>query len=108
MTWIEANCPTCGTVDCAPGVFTLAVCSEKSASYYTFKCPVCGEDIRKHADARVIELLIAEGVQPTQWTVPAEALEAHSGPVITMDDVLDMHLLLQEEDWFSALLQNAE
>jgi hypothetical protein len=108
VTWIEANCPTCGTVDCAPGIFTLAICSDKSSSFYRFQCPVCGDSVQKHADARVIELLVAEGIAPVQWEFPAEMREAHNGPSITMDDVLDMHLLLQRADWFEHLTQHAE
>ncbi len=107
MTWIEANCPTCGTVDCAPTIFTLAICSEKSASYYAFRCPVCSDQVQKHADARVVELLVAEGISPIQWDLPAEIREPHNGAAITMDDVLDMHLLLERADWFDSLIEHA-
>lgn len=107
MTWIEATCPTCGTVDCAPSAFTLAICSDAGSSFYRFTCPMCGALVQKHADARVTELLIAEGVNPIEWHLPAEILEHHQGPVISMDDVLDLHLLLEHEDWFDEFTQTA-
>lgn len=108
MTRIEATCPTCGTVERAPEDFELGVCANvATASWYAFVCPSCEERIQKHADERVIELLIAEGVTPSQWTLPAELLEAHDGPPLSLDDVLDFHLLLERPDWFSDLLQSA-
>ncbi len=105
MTWIEATCPTCGTVECAPADFELGVSSNSTSAYYAFTCPSCGDRVQKHAEQRVVELLIAEGVTVTTWEVPAEALEMHDGPAISIDDVLDMHLLLETEDWFDRVAQ---
>ena len=34
------------------------------------------------------------------WRLPAELQETRSGPVLTPDDLLDFHLLLQTESWF--------
>lgn len=103
MTWIEANCPDCGTIECAIEDFELAVCEEASASYYTFWCPVCETQVQKNAGEEVTELLISEGVTPTLWRIPAEMREPHGGPSFTSDDLLDFHLLLQSDEWFSAL-----
>lgn len=104
MTWIEATCPTCGTVECMPEDFELSVCEdEATASWYAFDCPVCNDRIQKHAEARVIELLIAEGVVPSVWTIPAEAREQHDVRPLTIDDVLDMQIALARPDWFELL-----
>lgn len=103
MTWIEAVCPNCGTVDCALEDFELGVCNHAPASFYAFVCPACEQRIQKPADQRVIELLIAEGVKPHLWELPAEALETHDGPPLTLDDLLDLHLILARSDWFDAL-----
>ena len=100
MTWIEATCTECGTVECSIEDFELAVCNEPHASYYTFWCPVCERQIQKPADERVVELLIAEGINPRLWTLPAELTEPREGPALTNDDLLDFHLLLQKDDWF--------
>lgn len=100
MTTIEATCPSCGTIERTPADFELAVCDDPSASWYAFGCPSCNERIQKHADERVIALLIAEGVAPIRWRLPMELLEGHDGPPITLDDVLDFHLLLEQPGWF--------
>ena len=34
----------------------------------------------------------------------AELLEAHAGPTLTYDDLLDLHLLLERPDWWSRLV----
>ena len=106
MTWIEANCPTCGTVEITPDDMELALCTNHSpASYYSFICPVCADEIQKHAEERVVELLIAEGVAPAYWTLPAEMLEDRNGPPLTIDELLDFHLALEQPGWFEALTQ---
>ena len=108
MTWIEATCPTCGAVEVTPGDIELGICKNHSdASYYRFTCPVCSDNVKKKAEDRVIELLIAEGVRPAHWSLPAEILETHSGPAITSDDVLDFLLLLEQPDWFDGIVEKA-
>jgi hypothetical protein len=37
---------------------------------------------------------------PVPVHVPAEALELHSGPPITHDDLLEFHELLDGDTWF--------
>lgn len=107
MTWIEATCPTCGSVEVTPDDIELGVCTNADASYYSFTCPVCAEHVKKKAEDRVIQLLIAEGVRPRNWTVPAEMLEDRSGPALTSDDVLDFLLELADDEWFSRLVEGA-
>lgn len=103
MTWIEAKCPECGTVECSIEDFELAVCEDPTSSYYTFWCPVCETQVQRPADEKVTELLISEGVTPTLWRIPAEMREPRHGPELTTDDLLDFHILLQRDDWFSTL-----
>lgn len=105
MTKIEATCGTCGTVERTAEDFELAVSDRPGASWYAFVCPECDQRIQKHADERVIELLISEGVKPFRVRFPEEALESHEGPAFTLDDVLDLHMMLQRNDWFESLLQ---
>lgn len=104
MTRVEATCPTCGTVECVVGDLELGVCSFRPASYYAFECPSCSTWVHKAADARVIEILVAEGVRPHHFDLPAEALEHRSeGPAFTEDDVLDLMLVLERPDWYEVL-----
>lgn len=103
-TRVEATCPTCGVVECSLDDLVLGVCSFQPASYYAFECPNCEEWISKAAAAAVIEILVAEGVRPFHFDPPLEVLEHPTdGPPITENDVLDMMILLERDDWFSQL-----
>lgn len=102
MTTIKASCPSCGDVELTPSQVRLVVCSVKAWSYYAFVCTTCLEEIRKPAGRDVVALLISGGVVAEPWTVPAEALEEHSGPVLSYDDVLDFALWLDNADLVAA------
>lgn len=108
MTRVEATCPTCGTIECVVEDLELGVCSFRPASFYAFRCPACTTWVHKPADARVIEILIAEGVKPHLFDLPAEALERPTeGALFTEDDVLDLMLELEAEDWYERLHRTA-
>lgn len=105
MTTIEATCQTCGTVERRPEDFELAICSHEPASWYAFECPKCGERVQKPASEKAVELLIAEGVKPHFWSMPAEMLEVREGPPLTIDDLIELHELLDRPDWFEVLVE---
>lgn len=105
MTTIRATCPTCGEVELTPDDIELRVCTHAPASYYRFDCPLCHEEVQKPADDRVVQLLISGGVAATVWELPGEFQEQRDGAPLTMDDLLDFHLLLTREDWFDSLLK---
>jgi hypothetical protein len=52
----------------------------------------------------VVDLLVSSGVRLQVWRYPAELSEDHAeaGP-INPDDLLDFHLLLQEDGWYDQL-----
>jgi predicted RNA-binding Zn-ribbon protein involved in translation (DUF1610 family) len=105
VTTIRATCPGCGEVELTPDDIELRVCTHAPASYYQFACPLCGDDVQKPADDRVVQLLISGGVTATVWELPEEAREARPGPAFTADDILDFHMLLERQDWFEHLLK---
>lgn len=105
MAKIEVNCPTCGAVLCRGSDFSLRTW-EGTGTYYIFTCPMCGEVVQRLADARTVEILIAEGARPPMRNVPAEFFEAHNGPALTIDDLLDFHELLERPGWFEGLTQS--
>ncbi|MFA5889479.1 MAG: hypothetical protein WDA27_00770 [Actinomycetota bacterium] len=105
MTTIRATCPTCGEVELTPDDILLMVCTQAAASYYQFDCPLCSEEVQKPADDRVVQLLISGGVAATVWDLPGEDHPRFQGPPITLDDLLDFHLLLQEPNWFNHFLE---
>lgn len=82
---------------------TVRVCADDNQGSYCFRCPECGLGVSKDADERVVELLVSSGVHMDVWHVPAELLEEKAGPALTLDDVLDFHLLLEGDNWFGHL-----
>ena len=110
MTTIRATCPTCGEVGLTPDEIELRVDERDSqASFYAFACPSCFGTVRKPADERVVRLLISGGVEvlePAPEGPPARRLfERFEGPTITHDDILDIHALLETENWFDQVAQ---
>jgi hypothetical protein len=97
-TTIRADCRTCGYVNVSPDCLTLFYCTNRpNLSYYTFACPTCEQDNRREATATVIGLLLSgSGCNVDRWEVPPEALEAHDGPPISHDDILDLHQALRD------------
>ena len=98
MTTIKASCPMCGEVELTPADVWLMVCSHAPLSYYAFRCTSCHDEVRKPADDHVVQLLISGGVPAQVWEAPAEALEQHTGPRLSYDDLLDFALQLGMTD----------
>ena len=98
MTTIKASCPTCGEVELTPADVALVVCTSAPLSYYAFHCAGCASEVRKPADDHVVALLVSGGVPAQVWELPAEALEEHTGPQLSYDDLLDFALHLGTTD----------
>lgn len=103
MTTIRASCPACGDVQLQPAELLVRVCADDNQGSYCFSCPDCGFGVAKDASPRIVELLVSTGVRMDVWRLPAELHEAKAGPRLTHDDLLDLHLLLQEDAWFEGL-----
>lgn len=108
MARIRANCPHCGEVELVPDDLELhligAVDDAQPGSTYLFDCPSCFTEVVRDADTRIARLLSVGGVP----TVPRSPSIPHpedppAGPALTVDDLLDLHRLLQRDDWFDLL-----
>lgn len=63
-------CPSCGYAELAAGQLRLVVAGRpggrpgrpRGGSFYSFRCPGCGQSVRRPAGERIVELLIAGGV----------------------------------------------
>lgn len=117
MTTIRATCPDCGEVDLRPTDIQLTVVRADDLpvapeSRYTFTCPTCTEAVAKPADERIARLLTTGGVDVSvvhrdaahRQRAPDHPEQPGDGPALTLDDLLDFHLLLQEPDWFDQLV----
>lgn len=78
----------------------VRVCSDDEQGSYCFRCPSCAQAVAKDASKRIVDLLVSSGVRMEVWRLPAELNEAHVGPPLSPDDLLDFHLMLGEEGWF--------
>jgi hypothetical protein len=103
MTTIKASCPSCGDVVLSPADVRLAVCRVPSLSYYAFVCRECLTEVRKPADDHVISLLVAGGIRPEVWDVPAEVRERRPSTPMGYDELLDFVLKLGATDDLAAL-----
>jgi hypothetical protein len=121
VTRIRASCPSCGEVDLQPMDVTLRVIRRDDGnvgpgSNYRFACPDCEQLVTKPADDRIAQLLTTGGVpvedrehgrtpHPAGRDAvgPAHPEAPPAGPPLTHDDLLDLHLLLEHDDWFEML-----
>lgn len=118
MTRIRASCPSCGEVDLRPSQLTLTIVRDAeggiaSGTSYRFRCPACTHLVAKPADARIADLLRTGGVHAeeaaSEPVAPVDNRPPHpesppGGPALTCDDLLDLHLLLEQPDWFARLV----
>jgi predicted RNA-binding Zn-ribbon protein involved in translation (DUF1610 family) len=104
MTTVRAQCPTCGDVKLQIHDLTVRICTDEvTPAAYRFQCPVCDQTVSRAASARIIDLLVSAGALHELWTRPAEIDARPSGPPLTPDDLLDLHVLLAEDNWFDDL-----
>ncbi len=103
MTTIRAQCPDCGDVQLPIHQLWVRVYEAEGPGSYSFECPTCAQPVSREASARIVGLLVGAGAPHTAWRWPAELAEVHQGSAITPDDLLDFHVLLQDDDWFDAL-----
>jgi predicted RNA-binding Zn-ribbon protein involved in translation (DUF1610 family) len=111
VTRIRATCPSCGEIELRPADVLLRRVLDRSGevldgSSYRFSCPDCTVVVEKPADDRVASLLTTGGVPTEDITPPAEAVlpphpeQPAPGPALTLDDLLDLHLALEDPTWF--------
>ena len=94
---LDAECPRCGLVELERDQVWLVIATEPALSHYAFDCPACQTVVRHHADEDIVEVL-APLLAVETLDVPAEALEAPTGPALTTDDLIDFCLALHALD----------
>ncbi len=112
MTAIRIKCPTCGEVDLSPDELSLYVPSEDRVTY-SFTCPECDRTVERPTTRKTAALLIAAGVEPvttsaaaTETVLPPEDRSPDpEAPPLTLDDLLELHLLLQDDRALAELLR---
>jgi hypothetical protein len=95
---------------------SLEIHDEGDQGRYGFTCPECSADVIKPADRKVVDLLLAIGVktreapnEPGPPSLPAEDQNpCPHAPAFTMDDLIDMHFLLQQDAWLADKLSEGK
>lgn len=110
MPTIRATCGDCGDVELTTADVRVRVCLEDSQGEYLFRCPTCQMSVVKPAEPRIIDLLVASGVEFSTWSLPAELFEYRSGSPLTHDDLIDFHALLNDscDAWFVEVAEMVE
>ena len=103
MATIRATCGECGDVELTTADVRVRVCIEDNSGTYNFRCPQCTMTVVKPAEPRIVDLLVASGVELATWKLPAELYEPRCGDRINHDDLLDFHELLEGDEWFDTL-----
>lgn len=103
MTSIKATCPRCGEVDLTPDDIVLSVSTSGDGSTYSFNCAGCNNRISKPADSRIVQLLISGGVKASM-VKPDRHVRAD--PPFTYDDLLDFHLMLEDDNVVDRFLRS--
>jgi hypothetical protein len=105
MTTVRAQCPACGDVRLRIDQLTVRVCDDAvTPGMYRFRCPACERTVSRDASPRIVELLMSAGAVHERWAPPAELTERPAGPPLTHDDLLDLHVLLENGDWFEQIV----
>ncbi len=63
MTTIKTTCHRCGDVELRPDDLALELDPSKDSGAYRFTCPLCVTVQRRPANARVVSVLLATGVE---------------------------------------------
>jgi hypothetical protein len=102
---VRANCGQCGDVEFVSEDVQVRVSESDGSGTYTYCCPRC-HGIRQHpASGPTLRLLIDSGSVRIPDELPAELDERDTdAPLFTHDDLLAFRQVLQQDDWFDALL----
>lgn len=103
MTTIRATCPDCGDAELTIDQVTVRVCLHDQQGSYTFTCPTCDTIVHKNAEQRIVNILLAHGVNRVTWSRLPGIGPRPTGPAFTTDDLLELHDTLAGDDWFAAL-----
>ena len=92
---VEALCAWCGPVQVATSELRCEVAAQAEVGLCEFSCPSCARLIVCQAPADAVRAMRRAGAGKISGCVPFELLEPHRGPVISWDDLLDFHVLLE-------------
>ena len=89
---------------------SLELADDGEQGQYAFTCPDCRADVTRPADRKVVALLLAVGVNTHEAAeaaaqapslAPEDRNPAPNAPAFSLDDLIDLHFLLEDDAWLS-------
>ncbi len=104
---VRASCGSCGDVRFRSGDVQVRISGADGSGTYTYCCPGCHGIRQVPAPAGTIDLLLSAGSVQLPPELPAEVEERDpTAPLLTHDDLLAFHALLQTDDWMDLLVDD--
>lgn len=108
MPTIRVRCPSCGQhFELLRGQCALLGDENGDPVAYAFRCRICAEPVVRWADLPEVAMLLAGGASERgveeRAGRPPHPERPRPGPPFTADDLLEFHLLLEDEGWFAQL-----
>ncbi|MGH2757457.1 MAG: hypothetical protein ACRDI3_06685 [Actinomycetota bacterium] len=95
---VQAECPTCGAVIARASALACGVSEADEAALCEFPCPTCDRVLLIPIAPIEIASLLLLGARKTE-SLPFELLEAHSGPAVSWDELLELHFDLEAKSF---------
>lgn len=93
---VQARCPTCGEVTTSATALACATSEADEAALCELLCPSCDRALLIPVAPVEVPTLLLLGARKVH-SLPFELLEAHSGPAVSWDEVLDLHVELENQ-----------
>jgi hypothetical protein len=98
-----------------PEAISLSVRSNGREGSYRFRCPSCSDDVEKRADRKIVALLVSAGVDvdapqealPHPELFDDDGIAASMGPAFSIDDVIEFHYLLEDDEYVRQFLASS-
>jgi len=97
MIRVKSRCWRCGEVTLSLADIMLVEHGDGDGTFYSFICTTCGDPQAYPADGRFIDFMRMNGTEPVTLHPPIEYKESADNPPLSWDDLLDLHLQLQED-----------
>jgi rRNA maturation protein Nop10 len=100
---IVVRCPECGDRRVSPEAVTVRSCVDNGAWTYRFTCSGCGLPTVGESTLPPLLEAVEAGAGLEAWELPTHLDRRPQGAPFTLADVLELHLLLLEPNWFEEL-----
>lgn len=97
MLRVKSRCWRCGEVSLSLEEIMLVEHGDGEGVFYSFFCPTCGDVQAYPADPRFVDFMRMNGIQPVFLAAPIEYKVESDRPPLTWDDLLDLHLQLEND-----------